>query len=560
VVVMVMAVMVTRCKCRRGNCRKDQDKQGGDNQLLHAVTVASASREWKRSGKIDFRTRNQIINIKKRRKLKATMSVYAPSSQLEPSSGHKRYFFEKFGITERLLERCLGEALSAGGDYADLYFESVTAISLGVDEQIVKSASQGTSAGCGIRVLSGERTGYAYTDNLNPDRLLHAAKTAALIASGPAKQPIQGFTEAPAADLYPVPLGGFDLDLAARLELILRIDRAARAQDARITQVRASYSEELRRILIAGSDGSFASDTQPLCRLNAFVIAKDGALTTKGSAGAGGRAGLAQFTGSKSPESLAQEATRGAILQLGAVPAPAGEMEVVLGPGWPGVLLHEAVGHGLEADFNRKGTSAFSGLIGQKVASSKVTVVDNGTMAGRRGSLNVDDEGSPTQETVLIENGVLKGYLTDKLSARLMGTANTGSGRRENYQSIPMPRMTNTYMLAGEDEPEDIIRSVKRGLYAPNFGGGSVDITNGKFVFSASEAYLIEDGKITVPVRDATLIGNGPEALKYVSMVGHDLKLDEGIGTCGKNGQSVPVGVGMPTVKLDRMTVGGTGR
>ena len=559
-VVMVMAVMVTRCKCRRGNCRKDQDKQGGDNQLLHAVTVASASREWKRSGKIDFRTRNQIINIKKRRKLKATMSVYAPSSQLEPSSGHKRYFFEKFGITERLLERCLGEALSAGGDYADLYFESVTAISLGVDEQIVKSASQGTSAGCGIRVLSGERTGYAYTDNLNPDRLLHAAKTAALIASGPAKQPIQGFTEAPAADLYPVPLGGFDLDLAARLELILRIDHAARAQDARITQVRASYSEELRRILIAGSDGSFASDTQPLCRLNAFVIAKDGALTTKGSAGAGGRAGLAQFTGSKSPESLAQEATRGAILQLGAVPAPAGEMEVVLGPGWPGVLLHEAVGHGLEADFNRKGTSAFSGLIGQKVASSKVTVVDNGTMAGRRGSLNVDDEGSPTQETVLIENGVLKGYLTDKLSARLMGTANTGSGRRENYQSIPMPRMTNTYMLAGEDEPEDIIRSVKRGLYAPNFGGGSVDITNGKFVFSASEAYLIEDGKITVPVRDATLIGNGPEALKYVSMVGHDLKLDEGIGTCGKNGQSVPVGVGMPTVKLDRMTVGGTGR
>ena len=559
-VVMVMAVMVTRCKCRCGNCRKDQDKQGGDNQLLHAVTVASASREWKRSGKIDFRTRNQIINIKKRRKLKATMSVYAPSSQLEPSSGHKRYFFEKFGITERLLERCLGEALSAGGDYADLYFESVTAISLGVDEQIVKSASQGTSAGCGIRVLSGERTGYAYTDNLNPDRLLHAAKTAALIASGPAKQPIQGFTEAPAADLYPVPLGGFDLDLAARLELILRIDRAARAQDARITQVRASYSEELRRILIAGSDGSFASDTQPLCRLNAFVIAKDGSTTTKGSAGAGGRAGLAQFTGSKSPESLAQEATRGAILQLGAVPAPAGEMEVVLGPGWPGVLLHEAVGHGLEADFNRKGTSAFSGLIGQKVASSKVTVVDNGTMAGRRGSLNVDDEGSPTQETVLIENGVLKGYLTDKLSARLMGTANTGSGRRENYQSIPMPRMTNTYMLAGEDEPEDIIRSVKRGLYAPNFGGGSVDITNGKFVFSASEAYLIEDGKITAPVRDATLIGNGPEALKYVSMVGHDLKLDEGIGTCGKNGQSVPVGVGMPTVKLDRMTVGGTGR
>jgi TldD protein len=477
-----------------------------------------------------------------------------------PDASHKRYFFQKFGITERLLERCLGEALSAGGDYADLYFESVAATSLGVDEQIVKSASQGTSAGCGIRVLSGERTGYAYTDNLSPERLLQAARTAALIASGPAKCPVQGFVEAPVADLYPVPVGGFDLDLAARLDLILRADRAARACDSRIVQVRASYAEELRRILIAASDGAFASDTQPLCRLNVFVIAKDGATTTKGSAGGGGRASLEQFTGSKSAEHLAREAARGALLQLGAIPAPAGEMEVVLGPGWPGILLHEAVGHGLEADFNRKKTSAFTGLIGQQVASSKVTVVDNGTISGRRGSLNVDDEGSATQETVLIEGGLLRGYLTDKLSARLMGTENTGSGRRESYQSIPMPRMTNTYMLAGDDEPEDIIRSVKRGLYAVNFGGGQVDITNGKFVFSASEAYLIEDGKITAPVRDATLIGNGPEALKYVSMVGHDLKLDEGIGTCGKDGQSVPVGVGMPTIKLDKMTVGGTGR
>ena len=477
-----------------------------------------------------------------------------------PRPSHKRYFFEKFGITERLLERCLGEALSAGGDYADLYFESVTATSLGVDEQIVKSASQGTSAGCGIRVLSGERTGYAYTDNLSPERLLHAARTAALIASGPAKQTVQGFIETPVADLYPVPLGGFDLDLAARLELILRADRAARNFDPRIVQVRASYSEELRRILIAASDGAYASDTQPLCRLNVFVIAKEDANTTKGSAGGGGRAGLEQFIGSKSPEGLAREAARGAILQLSAVPAPAGEMEVVLGPGWPGILLHEAVGHGLEADFNRKKTSAFAGLIGQKVASSKVTVVDNGAIEGRRGSLNVDDEGSPTQETVLIEGGILRGYMTDKLSARLTGAANTGSGRRESYQCIPMPRMTNTYMLAGDDAPEDILRSVKRGLYAVNFGGGQVDITNGKFVFSASEAYLIEDGKITAPVRDATLIGNGPDALRYVSMVGHDLKLDQGIGTCGKDGQSVPVGVGMPTIKLDKMTVGGTGR
>jgi TldD protein len=472
----------------------------------------------------------------------------------------RRYFFWKFEITEQLLERCLAQALAAGGDYADLYFESVTATSLGVDEQIVKSASAGVSAGCGVRVLSGERTGYAYTDDLSPERLLHAARTAALIASGPSKTPIVGFVESKVNNLYPVPESGFDLDLATRLEMLLKADRAARASDARIAQVQASYGESLRHVLIASSDGTLAADMQPLARLNVYVVAKDESGTTRGSAGAGGRAGIEQFTDAKSPEALAREAVRGAILQLGAAPAPAGEMEVVLGPGWPGILLHEAVGHGLEADFNRKKTSAFAGLIGQKVASSKVTVVDNGTIPGRRGSLNVDDEGMATQETVLIEKGILRGYMTDKLSARLMGTASTGSGRRENYQSIPMPRMTNTYMLAGEDEPEDILRSVKRGLYAVNFGGGQVDITNGKFVFSASEAYLIEDGKITAPVRDATLIGNGPEALKYVSMVGHDLKLDLGIGTCGKDGQSVPVGVGMPTIKLDRMTVGGTGR
>jgi TldD protein len=556
-VVMVVVMVMRGCGERRSG--KHQHQEHSCKNLLHELNLARR-RLWKQLLQVresNVETLRARMRAKaKRRKVNIAMSLSAPS----PQPNHRRYFFQKFGITERLLERCLGEALSAGGDFADLYFESVTSTSLGVDEQIVKSASTGTSAGCGIRVLSGERTGYAYTDNLSTERLLHAAKTAALIASGPAKQPVQGFTETQAADLYPVPMGGFDLDLAARLELILRADRAARAFDSRIMQVRAGYSEELRRILVAASDGAFASDTQPLCRLNVFVIAKDGPTTTKGASGGGGRAGLDQFTGNKSPEHLAQEAARGAILQLGAVPAPAGDMEVVLGPGWPGILLHEAVGHGLEADFNRKGTSAFSGLIGQTVASTKVTVVDNGTMAGRRGSLNVDDEGSPTQETVLIENGILKGYLTDKLSARLMGTANTGSGRRESYHCIPMPRMTNTYMLAGEDAPEDIVRSVKRGLYAVNFGGGQVDITNGKFVFSASEAYLIEDGKITAPVRDATLIGNGPEALKYVSMVGHDLKLDEGIGTCGKDGQSVPVGVGMPTIKLDRMTVGGTGR
>jgi TldD protein len=478
---------------------------------------------------------------------------------------HKRYFFETLGLSERLMERCLGEALGAGGDFADLYFEAVTSTSLGMDEGIVKTAAQGVSVGCGIRVLSGERTGFAYTDDLSADRLLKAARTAALIASGPQTTRVAGFQETRTPQLYPVAGATTDAEISAKLELIARADRAARKYDSRIVQVRAGLNDELRRILIAASDGTFASDTQPLARLNVAVIAKDEHGVARGSSGGGGRVTLDFFMSARgpgetdtSPEHFATEAARTAVLQLGAVAAPAGEMEVVLGPGWPGVLLHEAVGHGLEADFNRKKTSAFAGLIGQKVASSKVTVVDNGRMPGRRGSLNVDDEGNATQETVLIENGVLRGYLSDKLSARLMGMPNTGSGRRESYQAIPMPRMTNTYMLAGEDDPADILRSVKRGLYAVNFGGGQVDITNGKFVFSASEAYLIEDGKVTAPVKGATLIGNGPEALKYVSMVGNDLALDEGIGTCGKNGQSVPVGVGMPTVKLDRMTVGGT--
>ncbi len=471
----------------------------------------------------------------------------------------RQFFYERLGLSDRLLERCLGEALSAGGDYADLYFEYVTASSLGLDESLVKSASQGISAGCGIRVVSGERTGYAYTDDLSAERLLRAARTAAYIASGPAKQPIAGFTEAAAPSLYPIAGSSVDAEVSAKLELLQRADRAARAYDARIVQVRASFADELRRILVVASDGSFAADTQPMARCNVFVIAKDGENITRGTSGGGGRVMMNFFLTEKTPEHFAVEAARQAVLQLSAVAAPAGEMEVVLGPGWPGILLHEAVGHGLEADFNRKKTSAFAGLIGQQVASPKVTVVDNGVIPNRRGSLNVDDEGSPTQETVLIENGVLKGYLSDKLSARLMGIADTGNGRRESYQHIPMPRMTNTYMLSGEDAPEDILRSVKRGLYAVNFGGGQVDITNGKFVFSASEAYLIEDGRITAPVKNATLIGNGPEALKYVSMVGNDLALDEGVGTCGKAGQSVPVGVGMPTIKLDKMTVGGTG-
>ncbi|MBV9482499.1 MAG: metalloprotease TldD [Acidobacteria bacterium] len=473
---------------------------------------------------------------------------------------NSQLFFEHYGLTQHDLERYLAAALSAGGDYADLYFEYLSSTSLMVDESMVKSASQGISAGCGIRVVSGERTGYAYTDDLSSQRVLQAARTAALIASGPAKEPIIGFQEKPARNLYPVSLPSVEAEITAKVELVMRADRAARAYDPRIKEVRASYADELRHILVVGSDNTYAEDSQPLARLNVSSIAKVDGNSARGSAGGGGRVALDFFFGEKTPEYFAREAARQAILQLDAREAPAGEMEVVLGPGWPGVLLHEAVGHGLEADFNRKKTSAFTGLVGRRVASEKCTVVDNGTMPWRRGSLNVDDEGQPTQNTVLIEKGVLKNYLSDKLSARLMGIADTGNGRRESYEHIPMPRMTNTYMLAGEDAPEDIIRSVKRGIYAVNFGGGQVDITNGKFVFSASEAYLIENGTITAPIKGATLIGNGPDVLTRVSMVGSDLKLDEGVGTCGKDGQAVPVGVGIPTIKIDRLTVGGTAK
>ena len=338
-----------------------------------------------------------------------------------------------------------------------------------------------------------------------------------------------------------------------------RADAAARAYDPRVFQVQATYADSLRHVLVASSDGRLSVDRQPMARMSVSVLAREaGGAPQQGYSGGGGRVAFEFFLNEKTPEHFALEAARQAIVQLGAVEAPAGEMIVVLGPGWPGILLHEAVGHGLEGDFNRKGTSAFSGRIGQQVASQLCTVIDDGTIGSRRGSLNVDDEGIPTQKNVLIENGILRGYLQDKLSSRLMGAQSSGSGRRESYQHIPMPRMTNTYMLAGESDPADIVRSVPRGLYCATFGGGQVDITSGNFVFSATESYLIENGKITRPVRGATLIGNGPEALKYVSMVGNDLALDEGIGTCGKEGQSVPVGVGIPTVKIDRMTVGGT--
>jgi TldD protein len=476
------------------------------------------------------------------------------------TTSQHHFFFEHYGLTNQDLEKYLGAALSAGGDYADLYFEYLTSTSLMVDESMVKSASQGISAGCGIRVVSGERTGYAYTDDLTPARILHAARTAALIASAPAKTPVTGFQEKQARSLYPVTLPSVDAEISAKVELLMRADRAARGFDFRIKEVRASYADELRNILVVGSDGTFAEDSQPLARMNVNCIAKTDSNSARGTSGGGGRIALDFFFSEKNPEYFAKEAARQALLQLDAREAPAGDMEVVLGPGWPGVLLHEAVGHGLEADFNRKKTSAFAGLIGKRVASEKCTVVDNGTMPWRRGSLNVDDEGQPTQETVLIENGILKNYLSDKLSSKLMGLADTGNGRRESYEHIPMPRMTNTYMLAGQDDPQDIIRSVKHGVYAVNFGGGQVDITNGKFVFSASEAYMIENGQITAPIKGATLIGNGPDVLTRVSMVGNDLKLDEGVGTCGKDGQAVPVGVGIPTIKVDRLTVGGTAR
>ena len=468
-------------------------------------------------------------------------------------------FAARFQITRQDLERYLAEALSQGGDYADLYFEYLQTSSISLDESIVKSAAQGVSMGVGIRVIAGERTGYAYSDDLAPEKIRKAARVAACIASAPSKVDKFDLNEGAHHNLYPVLTAPTETAFTERVALVQRADRAARAYDPRIFQVQAVYADNLRHVLVATSEGVLTLDRQPLARMSVFVLARqNGGQPQRGHAGGGGRVELDFFLKDKTPEHFASEAAREALIMLDAVDAPAGEMTVVLGPGWPGILLHEAVGHGLEADFNRKQVSAFSGRVGQKVASELCTVVDDGTMNGRRGSLNVDDEGHPTQRNVLIENGVLRGYLQDKLSSSLMHSQSTGSGRRESYEHIPMPRMTNTFMLAGQSDPDEIIRSVPRGLYCANFGGGQVDITSGNFVFSASESYLIEEGKLTRPVRNATLIGNGPEALKYVSMVGNDLRLDEGIGICGKEGQSVPVGVGIPTIKIDRMTVGGT--
>ncbi len=469
------------------------------------------------------------------------------------------FFGRKFGITERDLERYLGEALAGGGNYADLYFEYLETSSISIDESIVKSATQGVSVGVGVRVIAGERTGYAYSDDLSPERIKKAAQVAACIASRPASVQKFGLESLQIHDLYAMQVAPAETSLAERAELVARADRAARASDPRVFQVQASYADSLRHVLIATSDGSISFDRQPMARMNVSALARQGeGVPQRGYSGGGGRVALDFFLHEKTPEHFAKEAVRQAIVQLEAVPAPAGETTVVLGPGWPGILLHEAVGHGLEADFNRKGVSAFSNRIGQQVASPLCSVVDDGTIKNRRGSLNVDDEGVATNRTVLIENGILRGYLQDKLSSHLLEARPTGNGRRESYQHIPMPRMTNTFMLAGESDPEEIIRSVPKGLYCVNFGGGQVDITSGNFVFSASESYLIEDGKLTRTVRGATLIGNGPEALSRITMVGNDLQLDEGVGICGKEGQSVPVGVGIPTIKMERMTVGGT--
>jgi TldD protein len=468
-------------------------------------------------------------------------------------------FAARFNITRRDLEGYLAEALRQGGDYADLYFEYLLTSSISMDEGIVKSATQGVSMGVGVRVIAGERTGYAYSDDISPEKIRKAARVAACIAAGPSKVEKFSLQEGARHNLYPVLTAPTETAFAERVDLVKRGDRAARAYDPRIFQVQAAYADNLRQVMVATSDGALTVDRQPLTRLSVSALARqNGGQPQRGHSGGGGRVELDYFLKEKTPEKYATDAAREAVAMLDSVEAPAGETTVVLGPGWPGILLHEAVGHGLEADFNRKGVSAFSGRIGQRVASELCTVVDDGTIRSRRGSINVDDEGHPTQRNVLIENGVLRGYLQDRLSSAVMGAESTGSGRRESYAHIPMPRMTNTFMLSGESAPEDIIRSVPKGIYCANFGGGQVDITSGNFVFSASESYLIEDGKLTRPVRNATLIGNGPEALKYVSMVGNDMELDEGIGICGKEGQSVPVGVGIPTIRIDRMTVGGT--
>ncbi len=463
------------------------------------------------------------------------------------------------GLTENQLQRVLNELLSPAVDMADLYFQATHSESWLLEDGIIKDGSFNIERGVGVRAISGEKTGFAYSDDI----VLPALESAAKMASSIAKSGHLGRINAWQKKSLLTPLYRpidplLSLNEADKLKLLREVDAAARAADKRIQQVNVSLMGVQETILVLNSDGSMSADIRPLIRLNVSVIAEEKGHREQGFAGGGGRTDYHYFIQDNVAVNLAKEAVRQAILNLDAVPAPAGMMPVILGPGWPGVLLHEAVGHGLEGDFNRKGSSAFTGRIGERVASPGCTVVDDGTLPNRRGSLTIDDEGTPSQRTVLIEKGILKGYMQDKLNARLMGTQSTGNGRRESYAHLPMPRMTNTYMLPGPYAPEEIIASVDKGLYAVNFSGGQVDITSGKFVFSACEAYLIENGQITRPVKGATLIGNGPEVLNQVSMIGNDLKLDSGIGSCGKEGQSVPVGVGQPTLKIDTLTVGGT--
>ncbi len=471
-----------------------------------------------------------------------------------------------YGLDQSSLQQVLGQIMTHAVDFADLYFQYSRAESWSLEEGQVKSGSFSIEQGVGVRAVAGDKTAFAYTDDITLPALQQAAAATRAIANAGAQARVEvpSLThdqhgrlqlKRPALYLPHDPL--VSLKDAHKVALLEKLERIARSLDPRITQVMAGLASEYEVVLVARSDGMVAADVRPLVRLSLQVIAEANGRREQGSSGGGGRFDYAYFTDEMLTQ-YAQQAVHQALVNLDARPAPAGTMTVVLGAGWPGILLHEAIGHGLEGDFNRKGSSAFSGRVGERVAAAGVTVVDDGTLARRRGSLNVDDEGNPTQCTVLIENGILKGYMQDTLNARLMGVPITGNARRESFAHIPMPRMTNTYMLNGDKTPEEIIKSVKHGLYAANFGGGQVDITSGKFVFSAAEAYMIEDGKITYPVKGATLIGNGPDVLTRVSMIGNDMALDPGVGTCGKEGQSVPVGVGQPTLKIDSLTVGGT--
>jgi len=462
------------------------------------------------------------------------------------------------GLATSHLDAAFGALLGPGIDFGDLYFQHARRESWTVEDGIVKDGAHSIEQGVGVRAISGEKTGFAYSDEIDTAALIEASKSARAIArDGSATMPralVPGSGRALYAPEDPIDALGNE----EKVEALRAIDRMLRAADPRVQQVMVSLAGGVDTVLVARSDGVLAADVRPLVRLNVQVIVEQNGRRESGYAGGGGRYSYAELLANGRPEHFAREALRQALVNLEAVDAPAGVMPVVLGNGWPGVLLHEAVGHGLEGDFNRKGTSTYAGRMGQRVASPGVTIVDDGTLPGRRGSLNVDDEGTPTSCTTLIEDGVLVGYMQDTLNARLMGMQPTGNGRRESFAHLPMPRMTNTYMLAGDHDPEEMIRSVKKGLYAVNFGGGQVDITSGKYVFSATEAYLIEDGKITAPVKGATLIGNGPETMQRVKMIGNDLALDEGVGVCGKDGQSVPVGVGQPSLLIDQLTVGGT--